>query len=280
MPKKRGPKRRHHRAGQTPPWRDSIDPTDPKHQPRGHTDSLHFALRLLELEEDEQEVACKEICEIAERYNSTAAVAVSAPRFKAVETRLLALRRAYAALAQQLSCLDSATLNQIHDPRSRANQRLYQLAGAEWIREPHIRTLVQRDSLALEFESPLIRAEAMTEYLGQVIDVFRRGRKTNRGAVDRGGKENIFRSTYGHEKLSLVRECANVFDKYGLGNLITRTETGPFFRFVSHLYDFAVGKEADGGSRGLADPIRQCAREYKEETAKAVRLAAMWGRSR
>ena len=90
----------------------------------------------------------------------------------------------------------------------------------------------------------------------------------------------IFRSIYGHEKLTLVRECAGVFDKYGLGDLITRTETGPFFLFVSHVYDFAVGEDAAGESRGLADPIKEFAREYKEQMAEADRLAATWRRSR
>jgi len=209
-----------------------------------------------------------------------AAVAISAPRFKAVEARLLALRDACATLTQELNSLDSATLNQIHDLHARGNQWLYRLAGAEWLREPHIRPLIGENNLALEFESPLVRAAAMTKYLDHVIDLFREKRKADRGAVDRGGKENVFRSVHGHEKLTLVRECADMFDKYGLGDLITTTETGPFFRFVSHVYDFAVGEDAAGESRGLADPIKELAREHKEEMAKAERLAAKWRRSR
>ena len=60
----------------------------------------------------------------------------------------------------------------------------------------------------------------------------------------------------------------------------TRTETGPFFLFVSHVYDFAVGEDAAGESRGLADPIKEFAGEYKEQMAEADRLAATWRCSR
>ena len=139
-----------------------------------------------------------------------------------------------------------------------------------------MRPFIEDDNFTLEFASPLVRAEAMTEYLGHVVQAFRERRKAKRGAVDRGGKENIFRSTHGHEKLMLARECADLFDKCGQGHLITRTETGPFFRFVCHVYDFAVGNEADGGGRGLGDPIRQLVREHKEQMAIVARLPALW----
>jgi hypothetical protein len=215
MPKKRSAKRRRAPAAGTPPWRDSIDATNPDHRPRGDRQSLYLALDLLELAEDEREAARKEICAIAERYNSLAAVANSAPRFKAVQAKLLSLRDAYARLAQQLNTLDSATLNQIHDPRARGNQRLYRLAGADWLHEPTA-CPVDTDH-ELEFESPLVRANAMKEYLGRVIEVFRKRRKRERGAIDRGGKENIFRSMHGHEKLHLALDCADLFDRYGLG---------------------------------------------------------------
>jgi hypothetical protein len=172
MPKKRGSKRRSSQARATPPWRDSIDPTDPRHQPRGCRESLYLALDLLELDEENRGKACEEVCAIAALYNSTAAVAISAPRFKSVEKRLLALRQVYATLAQELNSLDSATLNEIHDPRARDNQSLYRRAGAEWLREPHMRPFVQPDNFTLEFESPSVRAEAMTEYLNRVIDLL------------------------------------------------------------------------------------------------------------
>jgi hypothetical protein len=278
MRKQRGTRRRRGRSVTTSPWRDSVDPTNPDHRPRGHTDSLHLALDLLNLEQGEREAASQEICAIAERYNSVAAVAISAPRFKAVEARLLALRDAYAELSQQLNALDSATLNQIHDPRARGDQRLYRLAGAGWLQEPHIRPSIQDGDLT--FESPLIRAKAMKKYLGRVIEVFRKKRKTDRGAIDRGGNENVFRLMRGHEKLHLARECADLFDKYGLGGRITKTETGPFFQFVSHVHDFAVGEASAGDSRGLADPIKQAARGYKELMSEADQLKVLSRRSR
>jgi hypothetical protein len=190
-----------------------------------------------------------------------AAVATSAPRFKEIERRLVGLRDIYAKLAQELNTLDSATLEQIHHPSARNNPQLYRLAGAQWLQEAHIRPFIEGDQL--EFESPLLRALAMTKHLDRVIQSFRSRRQRDRGAVDRGGGENIFRATYGHEKEDLVRACLDLFDKHGLGDRISSAQTGPFFAFVSHVYDFAVGGASAGEGRGLADPIKKIVREYK-----------------
>jgi hypothetical protein len=165
----------------------------------------------------------------------------------------------------------ATTLNEIHHPvTSGCNRRLYRLAGAGWVREANIRPFILKGDL--EFEAPWIRAGAMARYLGRVIASIRKRRKSGRGGADRGGKENVFRSTHGHEKLSLARECANLFDKYGLRQRVTSTETGKFFEFVSHVYDFAVGQKACGDSRGLADPIKKIVREYKKTMALADKV--------
>jgi hypothetical protein len=266
MPKKRFAKGRRTQATTTPLWRDSVDVDNRDYRPRGDDESLRQAVGLLKPEESDRDAAGKEIYAIAQRFNALAAVAISAPRFKQIEARLLVLRDAYARLTHELNTLDSATLNEIHDPRARNNPQLYMLAGANWLREPHVLPFIEGSEL--EFESPLIRASAMVKHLDRVIEVFGKRRRTNRGAVDRGGQENIFRAMYGHEKEDLVRACADLFDKYGLGNRITSTQTGPFFCFVSHVYDFAVGEASEGESRGLADPIKKFIREYKKLMAE------------
>lgn len=253
-----------------PPWGESIDEANPAYRPRGHRESLCHALLLLEFDASGSETPRKEIHAVAQRYNALVAVASSAPRFKRIESRLLALRSAYAKLVEELSALDSATLEQIHDPRARGDQRLYRISRADWLREPHIVPFMEGSEL--EFESPLIRARAMAKYLDRVIELFRGKRETDRGAVDRGGKENFFRTMHGHEKEDLVRNCADLFDKYGLGDRITSAQTGPFFSFVSHVYDFAVGEASAGESSGLADPIKQVVRDRKKLMAEVNSL--------
>jgi hypothetical protein len=228
-------------------------------------------LKILDLEGDNLETARKEIFDAAAKYNNRAAVAASAPRKKDVEKRLRALRDAYADLSELLLHVDSETLNEIHDWRARGHW-LYRIARASFLAEPDSRPLIVNGEL--EFESPLVRAEAMRVYLDHVIAVLRRRQNTKREAVDLGGKKNVFRSRYGHEKLDLVRECVGLFDKYGLGKGITSTASGNFFSFVSHVYDFAVGDESSGDSRGLAHPIKQAVSEYKEEMSNVNRLLA------
>jgi hypothetical protein len=167
-------------------------------------------------------------------------------------------------------------LDQIHDPRARGNQKLYRLSGADLLTDIRPRVTDGR----LEFESPLARAIAMTRYLDRVLRIFRSRRLKGRGGVDPGGNENVFRSNQGHEKLALARECVHLFDKFGDNTKITSTTSGPFFNFVSHVYDFAVGAESAGEARGLADPIKQAVREYKTQMAQADELLTKFRRLR
>jgi hypothetical protein len=105
-----------------------------------------------------------------------------------------------------------------------------------------------------------------------VLEVFHKTRKAQRGGIDRGGKENIFRATHGHEKEALVRDCIDLFCAYGLDDRITSTETGPFFEFVSHVYDLAVGDVSTGESPGLIDPIKRRVRDFKKVMAQVNSL--------
>jgi hypothetical protein len=273
MPKKRRAKRQRGPSTSRPPWRDSLNPDSLQHRPKGEDESLQLALKILGLEGNDLETARKEIFDAATKYNNMAAVAASAPRKKDVEKRLRALRDAYATVSKLLLHIDSETLNEIHDGRA-SGHWLYRIARADFVADPDRRPHIVNGEL--EFESPLVRAEAMRVYLDHVIAVYHRRQGTKRKAVDLGGKENVFRSRHGHEKLDLANECVYLFDKYGLGKRITSTASGGFFSFVSHVYDFAVGDESSGESRGLAHPIKQAVRGYKQQMAENARLIATW----
>jgi hypothetical protein len=273
MPKKRLAKRQRGASSFKPPWRESLSLDRLEYGPKGDDESLQLALKILGLEGSELETARQEISDAAIKYNNMAAVAASAPRKKEVEKRLRALRDAYGTVSKLLLHIDSETLNEIHDVRARGHW-LYRIARADFLAEFESRPEIVNGEL--EFESPLVRAEAMRVYLDHVIAVFHRCQNTKRKAVDVGGKANVFRSRYGHEKLDLVRECAGLFDKYGLGKRITSTASGDFFSFVSHVYDFAVGDESSGEGRGLAHPIKEIVREYKRQMAENDQLIAKW----
>jgi hypothetical protein len=272
MPKERRTKRQRGASAPSTPWRDSLGSDGLEYRPKGHDESLQLALKILDLEGGELETARKEIFDAATKYNNMAAVAATAPRKKDVERRLRALRDAYATVSDLLYHIDSETLNEIHDGRAR-HHWLYRIAQANFLTEPDGRPQIVNGEL--EFESPLVRAAAMSAYLNHVSEVYRRRHRTRHAGVDLGGKENVFRARHGHEKLDLVRECVGLFDKYGLGKSITSTTSGDFFSFVSCVYDFAVGDESSGDSRGLAHPVKQAVREYKEEMSKASRLLAV-----
>jgi hypothetical protein len=274
MAKKRLTKRLRRPSASHPPWRDSLSSDGLEHRPKGDDDSLQLALKILDLEGGELETARREIFDVATKYNNLAALASNAPRRKNVERRLRALRDAYAIVADLLFHIDSETLNEINDLRARGHW-LYYIAQADCLTEPDGRPEIVDGKL--EFESPLVRAKAMSVYLDHVIKVYQRRHNTKHGGVDLGGKENVFRARHGHEKLDLARECAGLFHKYGSGNRITSTTSGDFFSFVSHVYDFAVGEGSSGEGRGLAHPIKQVVREHKGQMAQIDRLIATWG---
>ena len=254
--------------------RNSLRPGSPEYRPKGDDKSLQLALKILDLESGDLEIGRKEIFDVATKYNNLAAVASAAPRKKHVERRLRALRDAYSTVSDLLFHIDSETLSEIHDARARGHW-LYRIAKADCLTKPDGRPQIVNGDL--EFKSPLVRAKAMSVYLDHVIEVYQQRHNMKRGAIDLGGKGNVFRSRYGHEKLDLARECGCLFEKYGLSERITSTVTGDFFKFVSHVYDFAVGDKSSGDGRGLAHPIKQVVHEYKEQMAQNVGLIAKWG---
>jgi hypothetical protein len=77
MAKKHPAKVKRSHTAITSPWRDSVNPTDPAHRPRGDRQSLLLALEIINPDKHEWEALAEEISNVARLYNAQAAVAAA-----------------------------------------------------------------------------------------------------------------------------------------------------------------------------------------------------------
>jgi hypothetical protein len=228
------------------PWREAVDPSDPRFAPKGDPECLQNAIAILNPTASELHALESEIKVIAAGYNAHAAVAESAPRPSAINEELTALHREFALLSSKLRSLGDASRNQIL-----GRGDILQMARIEKHWEPEIESWLNElyDGRYLE------RTKIITQYLEAVIEAFRDRHQRDGKVLDRGGQQNFFRKQYSHEKEALVRSCFDLF--YTYRGRPTGTINGPFHLFISNIYDYAVGGLSRGDATGLIDHVKK-----------------------